>query len=118
MTGGLFYHGSLTPVGYPSFQRSRHKDKLITTMPYVLRANGKDYEVTAHAARRMVQRAIPEAMVIETVEQGTVTEQPHGTDLYEHQIYDTTLDEMVIVRVVVDEENRRIISVIDDTGRS
>jgi hypothetical protein len=65
---------------------------------------------------RMVQRFIPEEMVIETLKNGTVTEQVQGTDLYEHQIYDDTLEAIIIVRVVVDEESRTIVTVIDNTG--
>jgi hypothetical protein len=82
---------------------------------FIIHANNKDYTVGIHAARRMRERFIPEDMVIETLESGTVVEQPHGTDLYERQIYDETLETSVIVRVIVDEKNRTIVSVIDDT---
>jgi hypothetical protein len=84
-------------------------------MAFIIRANNKDYTVSDHAARRMMQRYISETMMIETLENGTMTEQPHGADLYEHQIYDETLEAMVIVRVVVNEEARTIVSVIDST---
>lgn len=84
-------------------------------MAFIIRANNKDYTVGDHAARRMIERFIPEEMVVETLENGTMTEQPHGTDLYECEIYDTTLEAVVIVRVVVDEETKIIVSVIDDT---
>ena len=83
-------------------------------MAYIIRANNKNYTVSVHAAKRMVQRFIPEEMVIETLENGTIMEQAHGTDLYEHSIFDPTLEDMIIVRVIVDETTRTIVSVIDD----
>ncbi len=82
---------------------------------YVIRANNKSYEVLPHAARRMVQRYILEETVIAALEKGTVIEQPHGTDLYEYGYYDSDLEDVVIIRVVVDEFNLAIVSVIDDT---
>jgi len=82
---------------------------------FLIRANNKDYTVGDHAARRMRERFILEEMVISTLENGAMTEQSHGTDLYEHQVYDEILEAIVIVRVVVDESNRIIVSVIDET---
>jgi hypothetical protein len=84
-------------------------------MAYTIRANNKDYTVSDHAARRMRERYIPEEMVVEALENGVWVAQPHHTDLYEHEIYDDILDTMIIVRVVVDEKTRTIVSVIDDT---
>jgi hypothetical protein len=82
---------------------------------YIIHANNKAYTVSPHAATRMVQRFIAEAMVIETLENGTVTEQAQGSDLYEHQLYDDILEAFIVVRIVVDEETRTIVTVIDDT---
>ena len=82
---------------------------------YIIHANNKAYTVSPHAAMRMVQRFIPEEMIIEALENGTVTEQAHGSDLYERQIYDDALEAVIVVRVVVDEETGTIVTVIDDT---
>jgi hypothetical protein len=84
-------------------------------MSYTIHANQKDYEVTPHAANRMLERGITEEMVINTLENGEITEQEHGTDLYEYQSYDLEWDDIVIVRVVVDEEDQIIVTVIDVT---
>jgi hypothetical protein len=84
-------------------------------MTFIIRANNKDYIVSSHAAERMMQRFITEEMVIQTLENGTLTQQARGTDLYEHQIFDETLEEYVIVRVAVDEEAHLIVTVIDHT---
>jgi len=64
----------------------------------------------------MLERFISDELVIKTLENGHITEQPHGRDLYEHQIYDQILEIMVIVQVVVEEDVRIIVSVIDDTS--
>jgi len=82
---------------------------------YIIHANNKAYTVSPHAAMRMVQRFIVEEMIIETLQNGTVIEQAQGNDLYEHQIYDDTLEAFIVVHVVVDEETRTIVTVIDDT---
>jgi uncharacterized protein DUF4258 len=87
-------------------------------MSFILRANNKDYTVSDHAARRMLERFISEEIVIETLENGALIEQEQGNDAYEHQIYDETLEDIIIVRVVVDEENGQIVTVIDFTRDS
>ncbi|MDX2139256.1 MAG: DUF4258 domain-containing protein [Chloroflexota bacterium] len=82
-------------------------------MDYIIHANNKDYIVTYHAAKRMFQRFIDEQLVIETLEQGDLIEQSHGTDLYEYAI--DIGDKVLILQVTVDEQERTIVSVIDDT---
>ena len=57
-------------------------------MAFIIRANNKDYEVSLHAANRMMQRGISEEMVVATLEYGEFYQQAHGTDLYEYQLYD------------------------------
>lgn len=82
---------------------------------YVIRANNKDYVVSEHAQQRMLWRGITEIWVIKTLEQGTITSQPHNIDLYECQILDEEYDQLLIVQVVVNEDQLIIVSVIDDT---
>lgn len=89
--------------------------QVVARVPFIIHANNKDYMVSDHAAKRMRERFISEELIIETLENGTVFTQAHGIDLYEHEIYDIYLEAMIIVRVAVDEENRVIVSVIDDT---
>lgn len=85
-------------------------------MTYTIYANNKAYTVIDHAARRMLERFISEEMIIETLERGALIEQPHGTDLYEHQIYDEYAEDIRIIRVAVDEVTKEIKSVIDDSN--
>ncbi len=84
-------------------------------MAYVIRANNKDYVVSTHAAARMLQRGISEAQILLTLENGTITEQPHGTDLYEYTFYDATWEETITIQVVADENNLIIVTVIVHT---
>lgn len=84
-------------------------------MAYIIKANNKDYVVSPHAAMRMLQRGIPESLVILTLENGTITEQSHGTDLFEYSVYDDTWEETITIQVVVDENNQIIVTVIDQT---
>ena len=84
-------------------------------MTFSIHVNKRNYTVSDHAAQRMLERFIPEELVIATLANGTITKQPHGTDQYEHQIYDEILEGIVIVRVIVNEKTRTIISVIDST---
>jgi hypothetical protein len=81
-------------------------------MPFDLWINRKRYTVGAHAAKRMMQRAISEDMIIRTMEEGSINELYHS-DLYEHAFYDEALGEMFVIRVVVDEQRRFIRTVID-----
>lgn len=82
---------------------------------YIITANNKDYLVSPHAATRMLQRGISEALVILTLENGTITEQPHGTDLFEYSVYDEMWEETITIQVVVDENNQIIVTVINPT---
>ena len=66
-------------------------------MAYIIRASNKDYIVSPHAAARMLQRGISEALVILTLENGTISEQPHGTDLFEYSVYDDTWEETITI---------------------
>lgn len=84
-------------------------------MAYMIKASNKEYLITQHAASRMLQRGISEAWVILTLENGTITEQPHGTDMFEYSIYDDRWAETIIIQVVVDENNRIIVTVISYT---
>ena len=85
---------------------------------FIIYANNKAYTVSEHAVRRMVERDIPELWVVETLEEGAVSTQGHGIDLYEHQIEDAMYNQIIIVQVVVNEGQRIIISVIDDTEQT
>lgn len=84
-------------------------------MAYVLRANNKDYTVSDHARHRMIERSIPEEMIIATLENGSLIEQPHGNDRYEYQLYDADLEDIILVQVIVDEASRTIVTVMDVT---
>lgn len=81
-------------------------------MPFDLWINRKRYTVGAHAAKRMIQRAISEEMIIRTMEEGSINELYHS-DHYEHAFFDETLNETIVIRVVVDERQRFIRTVID-----
>ncbi len=81
-------------------------------MAFTIRANHKTYAVTVHAARRMNKWDINEQEIVDTMESGSFTEQPHGNDLYEKEFASTTAA-LKVVQVIVDEENRTIVSVID-----
>lgn len=82
-------------------------------MFYTIRANHKIYEVSAHAAARMRERDIAEEMVIITLEEGSLYLQHHGIDRYEYEFVEE--DRVRIIQVAVDEPNRIIVSVIEDT---
>jgi len=84
-------------------------------MAYIIRASNKDYIVSPHAAARMLQRGISEALVILTLENGTISEQPHGTDLFEYSVYDDTWEETITIQVIVDENDQIIVTVIGQT---
>ncbi|MCL4249081.1 MAG: DUF4258 domain-containing protein [Anaerolineae bacterium] len=84
-------------------------------MAYILRANNKDYTVSYHALQRMIERSIPEEMIIAALENGSLIEQPHGNDRYEYQLYDEDLEDIVIVQVIVDEASQTIVTVMDVT---
>ena len=84
-------------------------------MAYIIRASNKDYLVSPHAAARMLQRGITEAQIIQTLENGTITEQEHGTDLFEYSVYDEAWQETITLQVVVDENNQIIVTVIQTT---
>ncbi|HEX2619703.1 MAG TPA: DUF4258 domain-containing protein [Phototrophicaceae bacterium] len=85
-------------------------------MGFVIHASHKAYTVSYHAARRMMQRYISEDMVIATLENGALNHQPQGLDVYRYLIDDDLLETTVMVRVVVNESTRMIVSVIDETG--
>ena len=82
---------------------------------YTITANNKTYIVLEHAARRMLQRDIKEEWVVETLENGDVTEQPNGRDSYELQKWIEDYQEWIIIQVIVNEDRLIIVSVIDDT---
>lgn len=84
-------------------------------MAFIIQANNKAYTVTDHAALRMLQRYISEALVVQTLEKGSIMEQPHGTDLYEYETFDETLEAVIVIQVVVNEDEKTIVSVIDNT---
>ncbi len=84
-------------------------------MVYTLRANNQTYTIGDHAARRMRERFITEEMVIAALENGTITEQAHGVDLYEYPFFFEATEETIIVQVAVLIEKCFIKSVIDDT---
>lgn len=84
---------------------------------YRIFANQTDYWVTSHAARRMLQRGITDEMVIDVLENGEMTSQPHGTDLYGKEVYDELSEEWLFIEVVVDEMNHIIVTVIDNSDR-
>jgi hypothetical protein len=63
----------------------------------------------------MLLRNISEQMLIDTIEQGTLTIQDHGTDLYEMEFDLEDEHIWLIIQVVVDEFERIIVSIIDDT---
>ncbi len=84
-------------------------------MAYIIRASNKDYLVSPHAAARMLQRGITEAQIILTLENGTIIEQSHGTDLFEYSIYDDRWEETITIHVVVDENNQIIVTVMHQT---
>lgn len=63
----------------------------------------------------MLQRGISETLVILTLENGTISEQPHGTDVYEYTFYESTWEETITVQVIVDENNLIIVTIFVDT---
>jgi len=66
-----------------------------------------------HAARRMLERDISEAWLIETMEAGELYQRDDGRDIYEHQL--DAGEKVIIIQVIVDESKRLILSVVDDT---
>jgi hypothetical protein len=80
---------------------------------YNIVANNKTYEITDHAAERMMIRELSQAMIIETLEVGDLIHQRNGRDRYELQ-FDAG-EKFIIIQVIVDEPNRCIVTVIDDT---
>ena len=52
-------------------------------------------------------------MIVRIMETGALIEQPHGPDIYEGEIEQA--GDIRILRVVVDEARRRIVTVMDDT---
>jgi hypothetical protein len=80
---------------------------------YNIRANHKTYEVSEHAADRMRERDIAEDMVIITLEEGSLYLQHHRIDRYEYEFVEE--DRVRIIQVAVNEPNRIIVSVIEDT---
>lgn len=84
-------------------------------MAYIIRAGNRDYLVSPHAASRMLQRGISEEWVILTLENGTITEQSHKTELFEYSFYDDLWEETITIQVVVDEHNQIIVTVIQST---
>jgi hypothetical protein len=82
---------------------------------YTITANNKTYTVDPHAAIRMIQRGIEESWVIETLENGTITEQANGRDSYEFQKWIEDWDETIIIQVIVEEDILLIVTVIDST---
>jgi hypothetical protein len=81
---------------------------------YELTANNKRYTIIEHAAERMLQRGITDEMVIDTMENGDVITQPNGRDRYEKEI-DLPDGSYMIVQVIVEENEKEIITIIDYT---
>ncbi|MDX1993610.1 MAG: DUF4258 domain-containing protein [bacterium] len=84
-------------------------------MAFTIVANNKTYTIIDHAALRMLERDITEQMVIDVLENGMLTTQPHGRDVYEAEIVHPDLGETLVVQVVIDEAKRIILTVIDIT---
>lgn len=82
---------------------------------YTIEANNKVYTVLPHAAQRMIERAIDEAWVIETLEQGDMTEQGNGRYSYEFQKFVEDWQEIIIIQVITNEDELLIITIIDST---
>jgi hypothetical protein len=61
----------------------------------------------------MIQRGLDEEWVIDTMELGTLYQREDGRDVYEYQL--DLGEEIVIIKIVVVEEKRLIVSIIDDT---
>jgi len=84
-------------------------------MVFILRANQRNYVVSEHAAKRMIERFISEELIVAVLEYGTVIDQPHGRVLYEHSVDDEIIEGVIIIGVVVDETTNTIVTVIDNT---
>lgn len=84
-------------------------------MSFPLWINHKRYIVGDHAARRMLERGISDDTIIRTMEEGSVQEQQHKNDLYEHTFYDECLRDTITIRIIVNERLRFIMTVIDLT---
>ncbi len=84
-------------------------------MAFTLQVHRKTYLVGDHAARRMIECGISEDMIVRTLEDGLIIDQNHHSDLYEHTFYDDLLQDTFTIRVVVDEVQRLIMTVIDLT---
>lgn len=82
-------------------------------MSYAIVANGKSYTVEFHAIERMKRRGISEEMVIAVLEGEPPYRQRYGTDVYEDEAYYSETDEWITVRVVVDEKEKRIVTVME-----
>ena len=84
-------------------------------MTHIIRAHNIDYIVRIHALDNMRERYISDELVIRTLEEGELIDQAHGNDMYELQYFDNDFQEIVVIRVVVNERQWAIITVIDDT---
>lgn len=73
--------------------------------------NNKRYTVNDHALKRMLQRNLSEAMLVKTMEAGTMTYQEwNDRDVYEYDLESD--DESVTLKVIVDESNRVIVTIM------
>ena len=61
-------------------------------MVFILRANQRNYVVSEHAAKRMIERFISEELIVAVLEYGTAIDQPHGRVLYEHSVDDEIIE--------------------------
>ncbi|MBC7812377.1 MAG: DUF4258 domain-containing protein [Burkholderiales bacterium] len=84
-------------------------------MTHIIRAHNIDYIVRVHALDNMRERFISDELVIKTLEEGELIEQAHGNDLCELHYFDDYFQEIVVIRVAVNEPQKAIITVIDDT---
>lgn len=79
---------------------------------YTIHANDKTCIVSLHAATRMRQRNISEAMRIEALEQSDLIEQPNNRDRYEYHRWDEDTECIVQIMVVIAEDILEIVTVM------
>ncbi len=78
-----------------------------------LEANGKIYNLTPHASRNMQKRRITEAMVVEVLQTVESWQQEDtGRDVYQYSVQNSK-GRWVKVRVIVEEENLLIITIME-----
>ena len=79
-------------------------------MSFTIEFNHNLYLVTDHTAKRMQQRDVTDAMIVDTMERGDWIEQPHGREMYERDV--VIGGEVCLLQVVVDPDEMAIISVL------